>query len=48
MRWLNVDVLLVKSIDPFGSIFVTGEHERMNHSVIVQDADFEFSIRWRN
>src|SRR5207344_2917327 len=48
MRRLNEDVLLVQSIDPFGSIFVTGEHERVDNSIIVQDADFEISVRWRN
>ena len=48
MRRLNVDVLLILSIDPFGSISVTGEHERVDNSIIVQDANFEISVRWRN
>ena len=48
MRRLNVDVLLVKRIDPFGSIFATGEHERVDYSIIAQDADFEISVRWRS
>ena len=48
MRRLNVDVPLIQSIDPSGSILVTGRHERVDHSVIVQDTDFELSIRWRN
>ena len=44
MRRLNVDVPLVKRIDPFGPIFVTGEHERVDYSIIVQDADFEIAV----
>jgi hypothetical protein len=48
MRRLNVDVILVQRIEPFGSIFTTGEHERVDYSIIVQDADFEISVRWRS
>ena len=48
MRRLNVGVPFTRSIDPFGSIFVTGELERVDNSIIVQDADFEISVRWRN
>jgi hypothetical protein len=36
VRRLYVDVLFIQSIDPFGSIFVTGEHERVDDSIIVK------------
>lgn len=48
MRRLNEDLLLIQSIDPFGPILVTWEHERVDNSIIVQDADFEISVRWCN
>jgi hypothetical protein len=46
--WLNVDVLLVERVGPFAAIFATGELERVDNSIIVQDADFEISVGWRN
>ena len=48
MRRLNVDMLVIQGIDPFGAILVTGHHKRMDNSIIVQDADFEIFVRWRN
>ena len=44
MRRLNVNLLLARSIDPYGSILPTRKRQRMDDPVEVQDADFDFSI----
>ena len=41
---LNVDVLCTRGIDPFGSILAIGERQRVDISVIAQDADFEITV----
>jgi hypothetical protein len=47
-RRLNVDVLSIRSIDPSGPVLVTWESDRVDQSIIVQHADFEISVKWRD
>ena len=47
MRGLNVRAFFIGGIDPLGSILVTGDDERVDDSIIVQDTDFQVSFSWR-
>ena len=46
MRWLNVDVLLRGSIDPFVAFFAAWKNQRVNF-MTVDDADFKVGVGWR-
>jgi hypothetical protein len=43
MRRLNVD-MIVGTIDPTGTVCVTREHERVDDTIIVQDANLEIAV----
>jgi hypothetical protein len=48
MRRLHVDVLFRRRIDPSSSVLAAREDERVEDPFIVDDADFEISVGWRN
>ncbi len=47
MGRLDIDVPSTPSIDPIGSVLVTRKWKRVDDTIIVQNADFEISVRWR-
>ncbi|NEV01232.1 hypothetical protein FNJ47_36920 [Bradyrhizobium sp. UFLA 03-164] len=47
MRRLDVERLAAGMADPFAAVPVAREHQRMNHAVIVEDADLELPVRRR-
>jgi hypothetical protein len=48
MRRLDVDALFGSSVDPSSSIFVAWKRQRMDDSIIVDDANFEVCVGRRN
>ena len=48
MGRLDIDVPSTPSVDPIGSVLVTRKWERVDDTIIVQHADFEIPVRWRD